>query len=606
MEILNHAVRRVGAAWPFWSALLLLFIFWLIGYDTYDLYLLRFGSLDLPDPHTLMFLAYWLVFAGAAIALIAGGLVWRWGHSAQIARWQHEVSNSPASLWLIIASLLAFAIPWTLHQLVLDGAPLTDDESCYRFMAQLLAEGRVYGDSHALKTFFDRAFMINDGRHYAQYTLGWPALLSPWTLIGMPQLANPFYAALTVPALYGVVTRLVGAVWAKLALVLYVTSPMLAIAAASQMAHTSCLMTLTWLTWFALKRFDASGPVRPSGRLDAGVAICFSAAFFIRPQSALGIGVPLLALWAVGVGRTRGHQRLVSLIAFALPSALFALLFLGVNQLQNGSPWLLSYQRVISYARESGFRFAPAAWAEAMRDPSKLHNFDFTSPLAGLMNLGTALYRLNFALFGWPCSLLLVIFAGHAKRLWPIYAGLAAHFAVHYFVTHAGVDLFGPSHYFEVALPLIILTAAGAARLSERLAGWRDESGTIRLGRLPLAAILSAILVGGLTYLPIRLTSLAEAATLINLPRDTARKLNLDQAVVFVEKHYNIWCPDRTGHHTYWMPNPKPGYTDAVLWANHLSVKEDAALIDHFPGRHAYFMYWQEDCTVHIVPLGTR
>ena len=74
---------------------------------------------------------------------------------------------------------------------VYQGLPILDDESAYQFAARLLAEGRVVGESPPDKLFWDRWFMVNDGSWYAQYFLGWPALLAPFEALGLPQLANP-------------------------------------------------------------------------------------------------------------------------------------------------------------------------------------------------------------------------------------------------------------------------------------------------------------------------------------------------------------------------------------------------------------------------------
>ena len=64
------------------------------------------------------------------------------------------------------ACLAGFAIPLAIRYLLLHEAPLTDDESAYRFAAELLARGRLWVPSPEMKIFFDQNFMINDGRLY--------------------------------------------------------------------------------------------------------------------------------------------------------------------------------------------------------------------------------------------------------------------------------------------------------------------------------------------------------------------------------------------------------------------------------------------------------
>ena len=47
-------------------------------------------------------------------------------------------------------------------------------------MAETLALGKLKIQSPPGPGFFDRTFMINDGFLYAQYFLGWPALMMPF------------------------------------------------------------------------------------------------------------------------------------------------------------------------------------------------------------------------------------------------------------------------------------------------------------------------------------------------------------------------------------------------------------------------------------------
>jgi len=52
--------------------------------------------------------------------------------------------------------------------------------------------------------------MCNAGTFYPQYFLGWPALLAPFTVLGLPWLANPVYLMLTVPAWFWVMRHAAG------------------------------------------------------------------------------------------------------------------------------------------------------------------------------------------------------------------------------------------------------------------------------------------------------------------------------------------------------------------------------------------------------------
>src|SRR5262245_32136900 len=159
----------------------------------------------------------------------------------------------PSRLFLVWTSPAPFAIPLVLRLRILHNAPLTDDESAYRFAAELLASGRLWVPSPPLKLFFDQNFIINDGRMYAVYFLGWPALLVPGVWVGMPGLVNPLLSALTVLPLYRALHHFVGTAWARGGVLLFLASPFIQIAAATGLAHTACLMALTWSLWMYVR-----------------------------------------------------------------------------------------------------------------------------------------------------------------------------------------------------------------------------------------------------------------------------------------------------------------------------------------------------------------
>jgi len=61
---------------------------------------------------------------------------------------------------------------------------------------------------------------------------------------------------LLMPAVFLVLRRIAGAVWAKVGVILYLAAPMLMVAAATELAHTSCLLALAWMTWCLLRARD--------------------------------------------------------------------------------------------------------------------------------------------------------------------------------------------------------------------------------------------------------------------------------------------------------------------------------------------------------------
>ncbi|MEE8523974.1 MAG: glycosyltransferase family 39 protein, partial [Thermoanaerobaculia bacterium] len=558
--------------------------------------MLDFGrSLNAPTPEYARFLALWMLFATLAAGALAVAIVRTVGAFGLERRFADAWNAASDRKWLFYGGIFAFLIPAALRTFLLQGAPLTDDESAYRFMAQVLASGRMVAESPPLKLFFDNRFMINDGKLYAHFFIGWPALLVPGVLLGIPGLMNAVYSALTVPALYGVLKRLTGRAWARAGIVLYLGSPMLMVAAATETAHTSCVAALAWFTWCYLRGREEDAPWWIHGAL----ALSFSVAFFIRPTSALGVGLPLLAAWAVTALRRR---RLRSLLAFALPAVAMAGLFFAVNKAQTGSFLEVAYQRAYSYAAENDFRFS--LWDEVTAGES-FSELRFGDTGRSLAITGAAVFRLGVTFMGWPCSILFALFAGsgpHRRLLW---LSVASYFAFHFFTDNVGIDTFAPMHYFEVAWPLLLLNVLGLARLTAGAAELdRDRDSAWRWRTAPAALAAALMTVSAISYLPVRFGVIHDLSAAVAMPREALRELGIERAVIFTPEPFIYYCkrPPARGW-VFVRPNNDPDLGNDILWVNHLSVEKDKLLMRHFPDRPGFIVGWDPSCRPVFVPL---
>ena len=50
-------------------------------------------------------------------------------------------------------------------------------------------------------------------------------------------------------------------------------------------------------------------------------------------------------------------------------------------------------------------------------------------------------------------------------------------------------------------------------------------------------------------------------------------------------------------------PNNDIHHKNSILWANHLTVENDKLLMEAFPDRKGYILWWQELCKPRFVPL---
>jgi hypothetical protein len=531
------------------------------------------------------FLGYYLFFGLFAAAALA--LALRRGERARrlLVRLKARLEEGEDRGFVLAVALMALALGLLCRRFLLMGMPLTDDEVAYRFAAQILGEGRLYLPSDPDRAFFDHVFLVNDGRTYTQYFLGWPALMLPALLLGLEGYANAFFFALAIPAVFLVLRRLAGSFWARLGALLTLGSPMLFISAGTLLSHSSCFAALSWALLCALRCDDRDA----SWRWHAGFALCLGAAFFIRPLTALAIGLPLLACWfrhCWWSGEGRGRR----LLAFALPAALAAGLFFAVNAGLNGDPLKTAYQ---SYQQ---YKFQDREPRPAERELALL------SPSNALSQAAAAFHRLGFAAFGWPISWLFVFFAGKGKGHGRILATIPLFFLCYLPVLHVGIDTYAPMHYVELGLPMVVLTVLGIKRSSAWLEGQARP-----LGSLPLELAAASALVAALGLLPYQLDGVHKAALLEKITRDAVAELP-GPAVLFVKQPYYTRACFPSGlknwvHH--WPLNPPVLDEEQPIWLAHLELARDRELMARrFPGRRGFLLTWRQDsCERLFVPL---
>lgn len=590
-----------------------------VGLELLHQDLFDFGrSINAPTPGFGRFLGLWTVFGSIAAFFLALGMIRYASSGGRAETWARVWTTGSDQKWLVYAAIFAALIPAALRTWLLGNNPLTDDESAYRLMAELIASGRLYADSPPLKLFFDNRFLINDGKLYAHYFVGWPALLAPGVWLGITGFMNALYTALAVPPLFWSLRRLAGRAWARAGLILFLASPMLMLTSATETAHPTCFAALAWLVWAVMRTGDDDASLRHH----AIAATAMSMAFFIRPTSALGIGLPILVWWLMNLLRGHGgrseagrkttsgnwaNRRLAQLVAFALPATFFAGAFLAVNQAQTGEALTVAYQRAFTYAEENQFRFS--LWTEEAAG-GNFSELELVSWKRSLAVAGAAFWRLDSSLFGWPLSLIFVPFAGAGRLRGTLRWCLASYFLIHAATQNVGIDTFAPMHYYELALPCLLLTAMGLERLTtaakildSKLA---QVSGDPPWHWLPAPSALAVALlvVSAVGYLPIRFGAIWRTAENIAMPFEELAERGIDKGVIFAPEPFVYYCkyPPTRGW-VFVRPNNDPDLANEILWVNHLSIEKDKLLMDYFPDRKGYVMAWDTSCKVFYLSL---
>lgn len=554
---------------------------------------LELGSLNLPKPGYVVVAAYWAICGGLATAL-AGRFAAENAESRNAVASFFEWLNRPAGHGFIAAaSVTAVVVAWLLRSFLLAGAPLADDESAYLFAARLLATGRLWTDSPPLKEFFDQNFMINDGRLYPVYFLGWPALLSLGVMAHVPGLVNPVLSGLTVLPLSRILHRVAGANWVKSGVIIFLTAPMIQVSAATLLSHTACLMALTWCLASFLQATDSEA----SWRHHSSFAFFAALAFCIRPQSTLALAAPLGASWLFTWWHMDKAAKPAAVVAFAIPTIAVALLFLAALASQNGSPWVYGYARYNAYIVANQFKhttFGPA-------DLSAVAGFDFSNVLLGVVHTSSGLLRLNFDLFGWASSLALTVAAAprESREIRLLWWMVASFLAMMFFQRDWGIDTFGPLHAFELSLPVLILTTVGAKSLGQMKSV--GGSGATAPSGQALITVLAVVACVGFTA--VRLTAVHRIARHINIALQAPERGQLSDAVVFAPFPFAPPCPQVPNHFVFFHPTNDPDLKSDVLWVNDLGDEANRRLLATTSGRTGYVLEWTADCQVRLREL---
>lgn len=540
------------------------------------------GTGRLPKPGFGAAVALWMLL-GTPVALALARALYLGIPPGAIGRLLDRGSDRA---WLAGSAVLAGVLGTLVAYGIGRDLPLIEDESLYQLQAQLLGSGRLYVDSapEAFREFFHNNFLVNDGRRYAQYFVGWPLLLAPFVRLGVPGLANPTYLALTVPAVGLLARTVAGSRGARVAVLLFATAPLCVLAAGTRLSHVSEMFLVAWTAVLAL---SAREPGAPAWR-SAAMGALFCEAFFVRPTTAVGLGGPFLLAW-LGPALLRRDWR--ALAAFAVPVGLLAGAFLVVNQLQNGSPLLVAYQAYRRHAAATGFTYTTA------KPDVVVANFRFDLwRVAGMP--AEALYRLGYASFGWPIGLLLCAAAWRRRGTGVFFASAAGVIGVHCLLDSTGMDLFGPVHVMEAVLPLTVLLVAGLAALEEGRPSWA--------GRAAACVVAACVALGLAGYAPTRAQNMAHvAAAQADVYALTA---GLTDAVVFVpDRKFTHKCQShalRMRHN--FRPESDPDLADPVVWVNDLGNGRDAKLMAAmFPDRTGFLLRWRaKQCRPELVLLG--
>jgi hypothetical protein len=557
------------------GALLCVAAFWVAG-EAAGHYLILYGRHGWQPPETAFLLNFLLLGLPCAL-LLTLALAPAVG-ARLVAGFDRLATLDPGTARRVAwgVALLVGALVVGARYGLLRNTAITDDENVYDFMARLFASGRLYAPSPppAVRAFFDNQFVVNDGRWYGIYAPGHPLVLALGQWLGAIRWTTTIEAVLTVPLAWGLARRIFGGRTALLALGLLALSPFYLLVSATMLAHPTSTLALTAFAYASVR--VAAAPAVTGWWLAAGAALGWAG--LTRPLTTPVFALPWLVLLAGQVRRDRGAIR--GAIGLAAVALAVAGLFAAYNTLVTGHPLRTGYH---VFADAYRFTFTLGSLAQV------------PAPLAALYELFFALARLNFWLLGWPVSLAFVALARWRPAAVALAAGSALTLGAYAALRVPSINVVGPVHYGELAVPLLLLSASGVEQAALRARAALGPSAA----RAVLASPLACAGVAAVFFWPVYAPSLRLMADVARAPYDLVEEFGVDNAVVFVQSLPSLEAVP--GAWVYRPRNNSPDLSDRVLFVNDLGP-DNARLRALLPGRRAFRMRMERG-TLILSPL---
>jgi len=465
---------------------------------------------------------------GSAIAIGAGlilaisstsrGLKWLW-HNDAMARPIALFTRRPLAV-SIGTAVVAFAAYALIARLVFAAHPLLIDEIVQMVQANMLAHGHLSMPVAAHPEFFSGINIVDsNGRYFAQFPIGGPAMLAIGVLLHAPWLVGPVFGAITVLA-FSVYVRIAeprpGI--ALGALLLLAFAPFTAFMAGSYMNHVT---VLTWLViaMAALAKVMTSETPRPWVALLSGLG--FGIAATIRPSDAVAFALPAGAwyLWRALRTPARWRDALPAALGVALPLAVL----LWANARTTGSPLLFGYELLWGKSHAIGFHTSPLGFSH--------------TPLRGLELLNDYFLRLQTFFLETPVPSLVpaIVTLALTRKVNRfdryLLASSALLVGLYWAYWHNGFYL-GPRFMY----PLLPVLAIFSARFFSSM---RERFGDARAYRTAVYASLCALAMALVMLVPLRAAEYAsQYPTMKWNANAAAESAGVRHALVFVRESW--------------------------------------------------------------------
>jgi len=496
------------------------------------------------------------------------------------------IFKSSKYLYLLsLLTLLSFIIILLTTMFVLRKTPVTDDENAYLAQAKIMLGGHILAPPPPVEKNFTNTFIITDGSMLTgKYTLGHPALLAVGKALAGTFYAIPILLALlTIWLIYLVGKEMYDLKTGILAAFFLSISPFFLLNASTLLSHAPTLFFLALFTFAFLK-----GTKRHGAWWGLLTGLAIGAAFNIRQMSALGFALPFVfwLLWRL-VSHKEGSSHIPFILSCVAGFAAWAIFTLWYNRLVTGSPFTFPFNY---YDPSERLGFGPM-----------LQDFRYThTPLKGLQNFLVSMGRFNLWFLGVPWSLLFILPVLFQKAsAWADRACgvVILTFCIAYiFYYSPGVPDTGPVYYFEMLLPVCLLTARGILLLKEGTPPEGQQPTAENFFSFPMPHLSSfaayflavSLILSLITFLPEKVLYMSSLTEKLREPYELVEKSVEQPALVFIRS-----LPQAGWVYGYRLTDPY--LQGPLLYCRDLGPEKNVDVISHFPKRHYYILSYNTD-----------
>lgn len=473
----------------------------------------------------------------------------------------NRIASKPIIFKSALFLVAALALYMTIN-MVYKQTEITDDEITYDFQAKLLLQGKLYTQAPDFQSF-KNVFTVSEDKFTGKYPPGTPAIIALGMLFGDRYLFLILMSSLTLVLIYAASKNFYSKSDGVLAAILMLFSPYFVLMSSTRLSHSVSAFFITLFIYiFSIIYTQGSDNKNKVLFLFLALLAGFSAgfAFLTRTMTAPAMLMPFAVYIMIDTIKSKGKG--VFLLFLMLAGFL---IMLSIN---------LIYNKAIS--------------GELFLFPQHFMKTDFVgfvdeyghTPVKAIFNTIINSIRAGVMMYSFPLviALIIALLVMKGKNKWDLLllASILTLPIAYSLYWVQGVYDAGPTYYYEMIIPIVILSARSISRIKSWLVERFPNYSAIIMN-----FVLVSILFTLVSVLPERLSRIEQLTKEIREPYEKIEQSGINNAIVFM-----MSLPSKG-----WMYNqrmPSPDFNDGIMYCRVFDTKSINKVFDSFPNRTFY------------------